>query len=102
MGDSKKQFGIKEQYEEQMGKVHNLLPITGGIVFAGRRTPLPAILDAGRRMLKQLESNEVWGEAWKVENIDPPLPRATWPSQVTLTLKKVNDSGKEAKGSDTD
>ena len=43
---------IKGKYETEMGKVRNRLPLTLGIVFAGRRTPLPAILDAGRRMLE--------------------------------------------------
>lgn len=75
---------IKRKYEEEMGKVRNRLPMTIGVVFAGRRTPLPAILDAGRRMLKQpTEDNE-----WEVTNVDPPYPHSSWPSEVTLTLRK--------------
>ena len=51
---------IKEKYVEEMGKVLNRLPLTVGIVFADRRTPLPAILDAGRRMLKQPTQDDCW------------------------------------------
>jgi len=106
--ENEKQLGIKEQYEEQMGKVRNRLSITVGIVFASRRTPLPAILDAGRHMLERSASdedrdeNQVWGEEWEIVSVDPPLPPDTWPSQVTLKLKKVNEPGKETKGSDAD
>lgn len=75
---------IKKKYEEEMDKVRNRLPITVGVVFAGRRTPLPAILDAGRRMLKQPTQDE----RWIIEKVEPPLPRSSWPSEVTLTLER--------------
>ena len=42
---------IRTKYEQQMGKVRNRLPLHIGIVFANRKMPLRAILDAGRRML---------------------------------------------------
>jgi len=42
---------IKAKYEREMGKVRNRLPLHLGIVYAHRRTPLRAILDAGRKML---------------------------------------------------
>ena len=35
-----------------MGKVRNRLPLTLGVVYGGRRTPLASLLDAGRRMLR--------------------------------------------------
>jgi hypothetical protein len=45
-----------------MGKVRNRLPLHLGLVYAQRRTPLRAILDAGRRMLQQqpLGGQELW------------------------------------------
>jgi CRISPR-associated Csx11 family protein len=55
---------IKAKYEIEMGKVRNRLPLTVGVVFAGSRTPLAALLDAGRRMLK-FRAGE---KKWKVTN----------------------------------
>jgi hypothetical protein len=55
---------IKTKYEIEMGKVRNRLPLTVGVVFAGSRTPLAALLDAGRRMLK-FKAGE---KKWKVAN----------------------------------
>jgi len=51
---------IKRKYEREMGKVRNRLPLHLGIVFAHRRTPLRAILDAGRRLLQQHFPAEGW------------------------------------------
>lgn len=51
---------IKRKYETEMGKVRNRLPMSVGLVFAGVRTPLPAILDAGRRMLTLPLAGEWW------------------------------------------
>ena len=51
---------IKVKYEREMGKVRNRLPLHLGIVFSGRRTPLRAIMDAGRQMLKQRAEASVW------------------------------------------
>ncbi len=44
---------VKAKYEREMGKVRNRLPLHLGVVFAHRRTPLRAILDAGQRLLQQ-------------------------------------------------
>ena len=65
---------IKTKYEQEMGKVRNRLPLHLGVVYAQRRTPLRAVLDAGRRMLKyELRSmkDEVWtvAEDAQVENL---------------------------------
>ena len=70
---------IKEKYEIELGKVQNRLPLTLGIVFAERRTPLPAILDAGRRMLKQSTDDETW----TIDKVD-----AADPQKVKLTVKR--------------
>ncbi len=51
---------IKAKYEIEMGKVRNRLPLTVGVVFAGSRTPLAALLDAGRRMLKFKSAEKKW------------------------------------------
>jgi CRISPR-associated Csx11 family protein len=51
---------IQAKYEREMGKVRNRLPLHLGLVYAHRRTPLRAILDAGRRMLDQSAGPEGW------------------------------------------
>ncbi|RLC90208.1 MAG: hypothetical protein DRI37_02035 [Chloroflexi bacterium] len=57
---------IKAKYEREMGKVRNRLPLTLGAVYFGRRTPLAAALDAGRRMLRVDKSANPQMGAWKV------------------------------------
>jgi len=83
---------IRAKYECEMGKVHNRLPLNLGLVFAGRRTPLAAILDAGRRMVLMGSSDgTVRSERWKVEEkIDgePVSQTDPQPRAVTLTLGK--------------
>jgi hypothetical protein len=69
---------IKKKYEEEMGKVRNRLSLTLGVIFAGARTPLPAILDAGRRTLKQPTE----ATHWQVKGVDLRL----YPEKVLLTL----------------
>jgi CRISPR-associated Csx11 family protein len=44
---------IKTKYEEEMGKVRNRLPLSLGMVFAKSHTPLAALMDAGRKMLRK-------------------------------------------------
>jgi hypothetical protein len=51
---------IKEKYEREMGKVRDRLPIHLGIVYARRRTPIRAVLDAGRAMLESQTSPQQW------------------------------------------
>jgi len=51
---------IKAKYEREMGKVRNRLPLHIGVVYAYRKMPLRAILDAGRRMLKQKWNDKQW------------------------------------------
>lgn len=76
---------IKKKYEEEMGKVRNRLPLSVGVVFAGARTPLPAILDAGRRMLKQPTE----ATHWQVKGVDVRL----YPEKVLLTLEPGEGGG---------
>lgn len=51
---------IKKKYECEMGKVRDRLPLHLGIVYASRRTPVRAILEAGRSMLEYPTSQQVW------------------------------------------
>lgn len=90
---------IKKKYEKEMGKVRNRLPLTVGVVFAGRRTPLPAILDAGRRMLRQqvevtgndsekaTEQPDKKVKGWQVKDID----LSSYPEKAVLKLRPEED-----------
>ncbi|MQL52302.1 CRISPR-associated protein Csx11 [Desulfofundulus thermobenzoicus] len=60
---------IKEKYEREMGKVRNRLPLNLGLVYADRRTPLRAILDAGRRMVEGLKDAGKAVEGWQVDSV---------------------------------
>jgi hypothetical protein len=51
---------IKEKYEKEMGKVRNRLPMNLGIVYAGYHTALPAIMDAGRRLMQIKNKEKTW------------------------------------------
>jgi hypothetical protein len=42
---------IKQKYEREMSKVRDRLPLHLGVVIAPRRTPIRAVLEAGRAML---------------------------------------------------
>lgn len=77
-------YAIKDKYEKEMSKVRNRLSLEIGIIFSGRRTPLPAILDAGRRMLRQPTTDE----SWKIEKVD----LSNLPVEVKLALKKEEHS----------
>ncbi|MFQ5793571.1 MAG: CRISPR-associated protein Csx11 [Candidatus Bipolaricaulia bacterium] len=55
---------IKTKYEREMGKVHNRLPLHLGAVFFPRKQPLRAVLEAGRRMLTIVQSDEMC--VWKL------------------------------------
>jgi hypothetical protein len=73
---------IKEKYEREMGKVRNRLPLHLGVVYAHRRTPLRAVLDAGRRMLQQ---KPLGGEqAWTVK---ADSQRGTLPLEQTIAVQ---------------
>jgi len=50
----------KAKYDQEMARVRDRLPLHLGLVFAHRRTPLAAILEAGRAMLKMPGAWEEW------------------------------------------
>jgi len=68
---------IAAKYEREMGKVRNRLPLTLGVVYAERRTPLRAVLEAGRRMLVQrpLGPMDAWEVRQDVVRQTGPLPK---------------------------
>jgi hypothetical protein len=74
---------IKAKYEREMGKVQNRLPLHLGLVFASRRMPLQAILEAGRAMLFHIPSQ---AQTWKV--------KSTQSDGQTLTLE-LEGNGKQ-------
>ncbi|MBC8254125.1 MAG: hypothetical protein H8E35_08850 [Ardenticatenia bacterium] len=51
---------IKEKYDREMARVRDRLSLHLGLVFAPRRTPLAAVLEAGRAMLAMPDSWEEW------------------------------------------
>ncbi|OPX76424.1 MAG: hypothetical protein A4E44_00661 [Methanosaeta sp. PtaB.Bin018] len=69
---------VKCEYERQMGKVRDRLPLHLGLVYAPRRTPIRAVLDAGRAMLNMAGSFDMavgtgW-EDWRLAAKDPSNP----------------------------
>lgn len=76
---------IKTKYEREMGKVRNRLPLTLGVVYFGRRAPLAAAIETGRRML----ARPAQSETWEVIHCTKENPISNkWPSSVCLTLKR--------------
>ncbi|BCX03238.1 MAG: hypothetical protein KatS3mg053_1176 [Candidatus Roseilinea sp.] len=69
---------IKAKYECEMGKVRDRLPLHLGCVFAARRTPIRAVLEAGRAMLDR----EPLLQQWQIKWVD------RQPSHVVLQLER--------------
>ena len=61
---------MRKKYEREMAKVRDRLPLHLGVVIAPRRTPLRAVLEAGRAMLERGGRDEGPGangwEKWEV------------------------------------
>ncbi|MFQ5857414.1 MAG: CRISPR-associated protein Csx11 [Anaerolineae bacterium] len=75
---------VKEKYEQEMGKVRNRLPLTVGVVYGDRRTPLAAMLDAGRRMLRR----PARAEQAEVTDVAPQnLLADGWPTAMDVKLR---------------
>jgi len=69
---------VKSKYEEEMGRVRDRLPLYIGLVFCRRRTPIRALLEAGRSMLEMagtlnMDTGDGW-EAWELLQINSPVP----------------------------
>ena len=57
---------VKREYEKQMGRVRNRLPLFIGLVFCDRRTPIRALLEAGQGMLNMAGSFDMnTGAGWE-------------------------------------
>lgn len=63
---------VRNEYIEQMGKVRDRLPLLLGLVYFPRRTPIRAVLEAGRAMLA-MAGKWHW-EEWEVVAADPAEP----------------------------
>ncbi len=63
---------IKEKYDGEMGRVKDRLPLYLGITFAPRRTPMRALLDAGRTMREFPFAWEEWCVKEKVSAENQP------------------------------
>lgn len=63
---------IRDKYQAEMGRVRDRLPLHLGLVFFPRRTPLRAVLEAGRSLLA-MGGDWAW-EPWTVVAADPPQP----------------------------
>lgn len=59
---------VKEKYQEQFGKVRDRLPIFMGLVFGHHRTPMRAMLEAGRSMMKMASSSKADWQQWSLVN----------------------------------
>ena len=50
---------IKKKYDERFGKVKGRLPFSLGLVFFQEHTPMFAVLDAGKRLVRNFERSHV-------------------------------------------
>ncbi len=53
---------IKEKYEKEMGKVRNRLPLNLGVVYSHFHTALPALMDAGNRLIQEKKKEFTEGD----------------------------------------
>jgi hypothetical protein len=65
---------VKKEYEQQMGRVRDRLPLDIGLIFCNRRTPIRSVLEAGRAMLNissqfNMDSGKGW-EGWRLMKKD--------------------------------
>ncbi len=76
---------IRQKYETEMGKVRNRLPLHLGLVFATRRMPLQAVMDAGRAMLNKPFKGEQWELAQDVASGQVQFKNGiTWNVKTTM------------------
>jgi hypothetical protein len=71
-------YAVKREYEKQMGRVRDRLPLCLGLVFCQRRTPIRAVLEAGRSMLDMggpfdMNTGAGW-EGWRLVAKNSPNP----------------------------
>lgn len=84
---------VTAKYEKEMGKVRDRLPIGIGLVFSTSRTPVRAMIEAGRSMLTMINENrwEDWLiDDYKNENTTTSVQfdnGVVWNTQITATLE---------------
>src|SRR5206468_2239979 len=88
---------VKREYEKQMGRVRDRLPLDLGLVFFRRRTPIRAVLEAGRSML-DMGSSEPW-EGWRLvtkdDTSDPSACKLVFDNGITWWVLAVAGDGKK-------
>ena len=85
---------VKREYERQMGRVRDRLPLYLGLVFCHRRTPVRAVLEAGRAMLKMSAGKE-W-EGWRLVGKPPTSPTVcnlTFDNGITWRIPVIGGDG---------
>ncbi len=96
-------YAVKREYEKQMGKVRDRLPLHLGLIFCPRRTPIRAVLEAGRSMLdmagQDVKTEKGW-EGWRLKGKNSPNPAQcelvfdngiTWQISILTGDCKVED-----------
>ncbi|PZC51875.1 MULTISPECIES: CRISPR-associated protein Csx11 [unclassified Mesotoga] len=86
---------IKEKYEKEMGKVRNRLPMNLGIVYAGYHTALPAIMDAGRRMMQIDNEEKLWALMKQPEELSDYFELTFQENQVWKIPSKMGDCSED-------
>ena len=86
---------IKEKYEREMGKVRNRLPMNLGIVYAGYHTALPAIMDAGRRLMQIDNEEEPWTLMKQSEELADYFELSFKNDQVWKITSKMGDCSED-------
>jgi hypothetical protein len=84
---------IKKKYDKEMARVRDRLPLHLGCVFAPRRTPLAAVLEAGRRILGVPSSWEKWtveAQGWQA-TFSQRARRITWDYPSKMQDEETDD-----------
>lgn len=85
---------VKQEYEKEMGRVRDRLPLHVGLIFCHRRTPIRTVLEAGRAMLK-LNANDEW-EGWRLLKKNSPTTtecELTFDNGITWRIPVVAGDG---------
>ncbi len=86
---------IKRAYEKQMNKVQDRLPLGVGLVFFPKRTPIRAVMEAGKSMMKMLDANPY--EVWQVKKVgdSTDILELSFSNDTTIKYKVKNGNSGE-------
>jgi hypothetical protein len=90
---------VKGGYEQWMGRVRDRLPLNLGLIFCRRRTPIRAVLEAGRAILKlsgQFDMNDGKGwEGWRLmqKNLSGSTCELKFDNGITWHIPVVTGDG---------